>query len=93
MRSSGPKPARELAAKLAEHGVRSKPSIERICDGIRTTFPEGEVRRDDYADLIDGMPGRTAMTTSTPPLSRPARRCSSPKIRRASLRRRSTVES
>ena len=47
----------ELSEKLAERGVRSPASIERICNGIRTTFPEGEVRRDDYAHLLHDMPG------------------------------------
>ena len=47
----------ELAGKLNERGVRSQASIERICDGIRNTFPEGEVRRADYAHLVQDMPG------------------------------------
>jgi hypothetical protein len=47
----------ELAEKLQEKGVRSRPSIERICDGIRTTFPEGEVLRSTYAHIVSEMPG------------------------------------
>jgi len=47
----------ELAEKLEEKGVRSRSSIDRICDGIRTTFPEGEITHEAYAHLIGEMPG------------------------------------
>ena len=48
---------RELAEAITAGGRRPAATAAAICDGVRRTFPEGEVRRADYEHLVDEVPG------------------------------------
>lgn len=50
----------ELLDVIPRANTKSRRAVERMCGAIRAAFPEGEVTREDYEDLIDQMPGQDA---------------------------------
>jgi predicted nucleic acid-binding protein len=50
----------ELIEVLPRNKRKSRKSVEGMCDAIRRAFPEAEVFREAYEDLIDQMPGKDA---------------------------------
>jgi hypothetical protein len=47
----------ELVRAWVANGARSTASAERVCQAIRTTFPDQEVPHSEYEHLISDMPG------------------------------------
>lgn len=48
----------ELIDVLPGNKRKGRESVEGMCEAIRRAFPEAEVPRQDYEDLIDQMPGK-----------------------------------
>jgi predicted nucleic acid-binding protein len=50
----------ELLDVIPRRQKKSRKSVEGMCNAIRAAFPDAEVPRADYEDLIDQMPGKDA---------------------------------
>ncbi len=50
----------ELLDVIPRRHKKSRDAVEGMCNAIRAAFPEAEVARKDYEDLIDQMPGNDA---------------------------------
>lgn len=48
----------ELVAVIPRSGRKKRAAVETMCQAIREAFPDSEVPRAFYAELIDRMPGR-----------------------------------
>lgn len=48
---------RELEGVWVRKGARSEESARSICDLIRSGFPDGEIAREQYTELVEAMSG------------------------------------
>jgi hypothetical protein len=47
----------ELIEVIPRSGAKSARAVESMCDAIRDAFPDGEIQRKAYQDLVPEMPG------------------------------------